>query len=139
MEQEREVTIDWSQAEVADGELTVPLSDKPPKGWKDGFERTAQLLGESRWREVSVKKSAIHVRGVEPGSEEPLRFYLEGLVEQANADVRPDPPAEGGRGSGDGDGSEDSGPDAEMTGRFRGFAKDEGEDSGGEKQAGADR
>ncbi len=122
--EEQELSIDWSRAEVADGRLSVPLSDKPPKGWKDGFERTMKLLGESRWQDVAIKKGSISVNGVEPGSEDSLRFYLEGLVEQANADVRPDEPESTGE-SPDGD---DDGPDAEMTGRFREFAQDDAGD-----------
>lgn len=138
--EEQDLTIDWSQAEVADGELSVPLSDKPPKGWKDGFERTMKLLGESRWQDVTLKKGSIRVGGVEPGSEDNLRFYLEGLVEQANADIRPDEPQDTGESVDDGgDESDNRGPDAEMTGRFRGFAEADAEDGDGDGDSGRQR
>lgn len=33
-----QVKLDWSTAEVSDGELTVGLNAKPPKQWQEAFE-----------------------------------------------------------------------------------------------------
>ncbi len=119
------VTLDWSAAQVENGRLTVPLDGDIPKGWKRSFETTERLLGGGDWGEIEVKKDTVRVSDVEPGNEEKLRFHLEAVVTQANADHEPEeddedeaPDAEGSApGAGDGD----EGPDAEMTQRFRSF------------------
>jgi hypothetical protein len=123
--EQHEVGIDWASAEVEEGHLTVPLTGTPPKGWKDSFARTATLLGESRWSDVAVKKGRIRVRGLKPGEEEDLRFYLEGVVEQANAAHRPEQETGADTGAETSDDDAPEGPDAEMTARFRGFAQGE--------------
>jgi len=117
------VKLQWASAEVEDGVLTVPLDGEHPKGWKRSFETTVRLLGDREWGEVKLKKGTIRVSQVTPGTEEKLRHHLESVVAQANAvdesagQANPDEPAP------DGHEDESSGPDAEMTGRFRAFAE----------------
>jgi hypothetical protein len=77
--------LDWSTAEVSDGELTVGLSEKPLKQWRETFERTAKLLGAGSW-EVSLKpkKGSVQVASVQPGDEDRVRQFLGGAVLEAN-------------------------------------------------------
>ncbi len=46
---------------------------------------TAQLLSNGEWEDVVLKKHRVRVDGLRPGSEEKLRFFLESVVQQANA------------------------------------------------------
>src|SRR5947209_13284542 len=77
--------LDWSQAEVKDGRLSVSLAGDPPPGWKETFEKTAALLGSGEWDVVRLKKQTVRVEGVSAGSEDKLRHFLESVVQQANA------------------------------------------------------
>jgi hypothetical protein len=84
------------------------------------------LLGGGAWGAIEVKKGAVRVADVEPGSEDKLRHHLEAVVQHANADHEPDASGESeddeapdAGGSEPGTGDEDDGPDAEMTRRFR--------------------
>lgn len=129
-----EAKLNWNTAKVDDSKLTVDLDGEIPSGWKDSFDTVARLLaGSSDWGEVSLKKKkTVCVSGVSEGSEERLRHFLESVVEQANADHRPDEPAreepdeagdEDEEEDEDGsDASDESSPDAEMSERFRSFA-----------------
>ncbi len=122
-----EVTLNWTTAEVVDGKLTVELDGEIPKGWRDSFETTVRLLGHGDWGRVRVKKQAVRVSAVVPGSEEKLRHHLESVVAQANADHR-EPNSGGGEENGTDEHSEPSdsdGPDAQMAERFRSFAAPE--------------
>jgi hypothetical protein len=118
------VKLQWANAEVENAVLTVPLDGEHRKVWKRSFETTVRVLGDGDWGEVKLKKGAIRVSDVAPGTEEKLRHHLESIVAQANA---ADSEAEAK--PGDGGGDEPTGPDAEMTGRFRSFT-DESEDAG---------
>ena len=118
--------LDWSQAEVKNGKLTVSVAGDPPRGWKDTFERTARLLSNGEWDDVTLNKHAVRVDGLQPGSEEKLRFFLESVMQEANATHEPpedvaqdetDTADEATAGSG-----RDTSTDAEMTERFRSFA-----------------
>src|SRR6185437_5952645 len=93
------------------------LTGAAPKGWKQSFERTVTLLGDGEWGEIQVKKGAVQVSDVTPGSEEKLRHHLEAIVTQANATLKQDDHEDGN--------DEPEGPDAEMTDRFRAFAEDD--------------
>jgi hypothetical protein len=125
-----DVKLNWSTAKVEDSKLTVELDGDLPSGWKDSFETVARLLaGSADWGEVSLKgKKAVRVAEVSEGSEERLRHFLESVVEQANADHRPDDAEPDEPGDQDdeeehGDDARDEpGPDAEMSERFRSFA-----------------
>jgi hypothetical protein len=79
-----QLKLDWSTAEVSDGKLSVALSGKPPKKWRDTFERTAALL--SRHWDVSLnsKKGVVQIVSVQPGDEERVRQFAESLVLEAN-------------------------------------------------------
>lgn len=117
--------IDWSAAEVAGGDLSVPLTGEPSKAWTDRVAEVVERLkrGGGGWDAIDVGRKAIEVKGVQTGAESDLRHFLEGAVMQANADFAPEPKA-----SGEGDGGEGSEADDEMTGAFRAFAEP-GEDS----------
>lgn len=116
-------TLQWSAAKVRDGTLTVRLDRDRPKGWKAAFEQTVRLLGGGSWGKVSIKGKKIKVAAVPEGSEEELRFFLDGAVQQANATLV-DSDDDAGDAPGDEPDDEDSeGDDADtrMTSRFRDF------------------
>ena len=122
-----EAKLNWSTAKVKKSKLTVDLDGELPSGWKDSFDAVARLLaGPADWGEVSLnRKKTVSVADVSEGSEERLRHFLESVVEQANADHRPDDPQREQSDEDDDDGedeSDESGPDAEMSERFRSFA-----------------
>jgi hypothetical protein len=124
-----DVKLNWSTAKVDDSKLTVDLDGELPSGWKDSFEAVQRLLaGSAEWGEVSLRKKSVRATDVSEGSEERLRHFLESVVEQANADHRPDDAEREDSGDDadeDQDGDDDrdeSGPDAEMSERFRSFA-----------------
>ena len=116
--------LDWSTATVKDAKLTVELEGKPPSGWKQGFSTTVRLLGNGEWGEVTIKKQTVRVKDVVDGEEDRLRHFLDSVVDQANAShpSEPDQPEDE---ADDASESEDAGPDAEMTARFRAFAPTE--------------
>ena len=121
--------LDWGQAEVKDGKLTVSVAGEPPDGWKDTLEKTAALLSSGDWDTVRMKKQTVTVEGVRPGNEDKLRHFLESVVQQANATHEPEAEDQGSEDEDggakteepDGAGKEDS----EMTERFRSFASSE--------------
>jgi hypothetical protein len=126
-----DVKLNWSTAKVEDSKLTVDLDGQLPSGWKDSFDAVARLLSNSTdWGEVSLKgKKSVRVTDVSEGSEERLRHFLESVVEQSNADHRPDESEDDDDDSGsdaderdDDDAADEPGPDAEMSERFRSFA-----------------
>jgi hypothetical protein len=119
-----EIRLDWAAAEVHDGELTVPLAGETPKKFKAAFEHAERLLAinHPEWGEVRLKKDAVRVADVPSGAEDTLRFHLEGVVQQAVADVTAPPEAE--------QSEEPDGPDGEMTARFRAFAESESKSAG---------
>jgi hypothetical protein len=110
------IAIDWSAAEVRDGRLRVPYSDRPSKAWVAAFERVAERLERrgSGWGELSASRKDLEVEGVAEGEEPALRHFLESALLQANAV----------EGSDDEDGEDDdlSDVDRRMTETFRGFA-----------------
>jgi hypothetical protein len=116
--------IDWSAAEVAGGNLSVPLTGEPSKEWAARATEVVERLkrGGGGWDEIKVGRRAIEVAGVQAGAEGDLRHFLEGAVMQANADFAPAPDSEGG------DGDAGSEADEEMTGAFRAFAEDDAEE-----------
>jgi hypothetical protein len=125
-----EAKLNWSTAKVKNSKLTVDLDGELPSGWKDSFDTVARLLaGPGDWGEVSLKKKGtVCVTDVSEGSEERLRHFLESVVEQANADHRPDNSSRDESDQGDDENEdasqdrEESGPDGEMSERFRSFA-----------------
>jgi hypothetical protein len=124
---DRRRTIDWASAEVHDGDVTVELSGKNSKEWRERFDTVLRLLGPSGggWGEVKLTKGSIRVESLQPQAEGDLRHFLESLVVQVNAEL-PDELGEG-DGDDDEDGAEppDRGAilDAEMTATLRSFAE----------------
>jgi hypothetical protein len=115
--------LQWSSAEVRNGTLTVAIDGDRPKGWKATFEQTVRLLGGGDWGEVTVKKGEVRVTDIAEGSEDELRHFLEGAVQQANAThVEPEDDAEDQADeTEDAQGDDGEGADARMTSRFREF------------------
>jgi hypothetical protein len=107
--------IDWGQASVDGGSLTVPFSGTTPKKWTDRLEGVAGGLarGGRGWGEISVGRKELRVDDVTPGCEPELRHFLESAVLQANADVPVEDEAESEE--------ERSDPDQRMTDTFRSF------------------
>jgi hypothetical protein len=123
-----EVSLNWAQASVDGGVLTVPLEGEVPDGWAQHFETTVKLLGTRQRGQVALEDQGVQVEGVSPGGEDDVRFYLEGVVEQANSAHRADQEQEEGHKDEDAHDREDEqepqGEDAEMTERFREFAEE---------------
>lgn len=115
--------LEWSAAAVRDGTLTVPIAGDRPRGWKSTFDHTVRLLGGSSWGEVSLKKHKVKVADVPEGSEDELRHFLEGVVQESNAahvEIEADDEESSERtDAGGDDGGDDA--DARMTARFRDF------------------
>jgi hypothetical protein len=130
---ESEPQLNWATADVKDGKLTVSLDGKQPSGWEDIFEKTVRLLGSRDWDGVKIKKQTVEVQRVAPGTEDKLRHYLESVVEQANAAHRPDED-EKARERQESERSQESGPDAEMTERFRSFGEQTDSDEADEAE-----
>jgi hypothetical protein len=115
-----EVKIDWGEASVDGGRLTVPLSGNPPAAYKAQLARVIERLerGGSGWGEIKVGKAKLRVEGIGAGAESDLRHFLEAAVLQANADVRAEEDDDDDADQGD----ERSEPDQAMTDAFRAFA-----------------
>jgi hypothetical protein len=123
-----DVKLNWSSAQVTNGKLTVELAGNRPRGWKKSFEQTVRLLGAGgNWDEVRVKKGQVHLSRLAPGDEEKARHFLDSVVTQANAAHRPSEPDSD---APDRQPSDESGPDAEMTKRFRAFAEADSDGDG---------
>jgi hypothetical protein len=124
--------IEWSAAAVRHGTLTVEIAGDRPRGWKATFNQTVRLLGGGKWGKVSLKGSKVTVADVPEGTEDELRFFLDGVVQQANAthiepdDESGDDAEDGGDDGAGSDGQDDA--DARMTARLR--DADTGTDTG---------
>ena len=132
-----DVNLNWDSTAVKDGRLVVELDGEVTSEWKNSFATTVRLLGSHQWGQVQLKKKKVHVDSVAAGMEEKLRHYLESVVGQANALQRVDEEEEEEEeeepGARETESSEEpSGPDAELTGRFRSFAATSDGDSGDE-------
>lgn len=116
--------LDWSSAEVTDGVLVVSLSERPPKRWRDAFERATALLSHGSWHAVlGQRNGAVRVDRVRPGEEERVHQFLEGALLEANRTlVAEDELFESEEGSDGPDGEPEPSADEEMTERFRAFA-----------------
>jgi hypothetical protein len=117
-----EAQLDWSGAQVSDGTLSVKLTGDVDDEWAQTFARTLALLSSSgTWGSVEFKKRKLTVEGVEEGSEDNVRFALDGAVQEANAhhaddDADDDDSDES---SAEDDGPEGDETDRRMTDRFR--------------------
>jgi hypothetical protein len=119
--------IDWSSAEVHDGNVVVALTGKSSKAWSDSFDGVLRLLGHGtgEWGEIAHGKKTITVQGLQPKAEARLRHFLEAVVVQVNAELA-EPTAE----------SEQPEPadpqeleDQEMTATLRSFGESQGSES----------
>ncbi|MEJ7798825.1 MAG: hypothetical protein WKF42_10030 [Solirubrobacteraceae bacterium] len=107
--------IDWTSAGVEHCRLTVWFAEALASEWSDRLEAIVHRLERAGapWGTIKVMRKRLRVAGVTPGSEDDLRFVLEGAVQQANADFA----------SNEQDGDEQrSGADEAMTAVFRSFA-----------------
>jgi hypothetical protein len=104
--------IEWNEADADDGTLVVPLAPAPDKAWRKAAKAILAELTVVRpqWSVVSVSKDGFAVRGAADLDAGDVRFFLESVVQQADAAVAP-PEAEA-----------ETGPDAELAARYRGFA-----------------
>lgn len=116
-------TLQWSAAEVQNATLTVPIDGDRPRGWKTTFDQTVRLLGGGTWGEVSLKRGRVKVTEVTEGSEEELRHFLEGVIQQANAThiETSEDGDEDTDGAADTSGEDHDDADGRMTSRFRDF------------------
>jgi hypothetical protein len=120
--------VDWATAEVNGDRLTVQLAGDRPRGWKRSFGLVATLLaGGSPFGDVSLTKGRVTVQGVGLGAEDELRFFLEAVVMQANADhdVEDGDDEHDDDDASATDADERDDPQSEMTARFRSFAGEE--------------
>jgi hypothetical protein len=116
------VELDWSSADVTDGALEVALSTRPPKKWREAFERTTALLSHGNWNtRINQRKATVRLDPVTPGSEERVHQFLEGALLEANHVIVSEDELFEPDGEGENDASEPS-EDDEMTQRFRAFA-----------------
>lgn len=117
--------IAWGSAEIEDATLTVGLTGPSSKAWKLRFESVLALLNttHSRWGEVHLKRKAIQVADVQPGTETELRHFLESIVLQVNSEL---PQSEGPEQDAEGEPRVDEAAqaDRQMTTAFRAFADD---------------
>jgi hypothetical protein len=111
-------TIDWGSAAVEDATLTVALTGKGSKAWKQRFQSVHALLDttHSRWGELHLNRRTIQVADVQPGAEIELRHLLESIVLQVNSEL-PEPEQ-------DTTADETAHADRQMTTAFRAFADD---------------
>ena len=115
-----EAHLDWSAAQVSDGTLSVEVSGDFDDEWKQTFARTLALLSSSgAWGSVGFKKGKVTVEDVQEGSEDKVRFALDGAVQEANAHHADDDADESNESSGEDDGPESNDTDRRMTDRFR--------------------
>jgi hypothetical protein len=123
--------LDWSNAEVVDGQLTVALTEKPPKEWRGVFERTATRLSAGKWDvTLHAKKATVQVSSLQPGDEERVRQFIEGAVLEANSQTGAgDKPTERDDAATEDDADATSEPSADerLTDSFRGYASSDSE------------
>jgi hypothetical protein len=118
------IQLDWSTAEVSDGELKVGFSDKAPKKWREAFARTATLLSRDTWELNEIRPGQVRISPIRPGEEERVKHFLESAVLEANTTIvgedelfAPEDAEE----TEENDAARPS-PDEEMTARFKAFA-----------------
>jgi hypothetical protein len=116
------VELEWSSADVTDGTLEVALSTRPPKKWREAFERATALLSHGNWNtSINQRKATVRLDPVTPGSEERVHQFLEGALLEANHVIVSEDELFESDGEGESDEPETS-EDDEMTQRFRAFA-----------------
>ena len=116
-----EAQLDWSAAQVSGSTLSVEVTGEFDDEWEQTFARTLALLSSSgTWGSIGFKKGKVTVDDVQEGSEDKLRFALDGAAQEANAHHADDDTDESDESSGEDDeGSEGDDTDRRMTDRFR--------------------
>lgn len=115
-----EPQLDWSAAQVGDGTLSVEVSGDFDDDWEQTFARTLALLSTSgTWGSVGFEKGKVTVEDVQEGSEDNVRFALDGAVQEANAHHADDADEAGAESGEDDDEPEGDETDRRMTDRFR--------------------
>lgn len=115
--------VDWGSADVEHAGLTVRLTGASSRAWKQRFQSVLALLEtpHTRWGEVHLDKSAIHVSEVQQGTETELRHFIESIVLQVNSELpRAQAPE---RDAGDARRDEEARADRQMAAAFRAFAE----------------
>jgi hypothetical protein len=112
--------LDWSAAQVSEGTLSVKVTGEFDDEWEQTLVRTLALLSSAgTWGTVGFKKGKVKVDDVQEGSEDNVRFALDGAVQEANANHADDEADESDESSDDGDEPEGDDTDQRMTDRFR--------------------
>jgi hypothetical protein len=118
--------LDWSAAKVQEGKLSVKVAGETGDEWEQTFARTLALLSSGgTWGSVGFTKGKVTVEDVQEGSEDSVRFALDGAVQEANASHNADEEdadsddASGEDDESEGDESEGDDADRRMTDRFR--------------------
>jgi hypothetical protein len=124
-----QLRLDWSRAAVSDGKLKVGFSEKPPKKWREVFERTLVLLSQGKWKGgLNSRTGTVEIDSVELGDEDRVRELLEGALLEANSTLVTEDELFAGQAAGEqaedaDEESDDAPPDEELTERFRAFAR----------------
>ena len=118
------IQLDWSTAEVRDGELKVGFSDKAPKKWREAFARTAALLSRDTWQLNELKPGYVRISPIRLGDEERVKHFLEGAALEANTTLVGEEELFASEDADETEEDEAGGPtpDEQMTARFRAFA-----------------
>jgi hypothetical protein len=113
--------LDWNAAEVREGTLTIKVGGEIDDDWEQTFARTLALLSSRGvWGSVSFKKGKVTVEGLQEGSEDNVRFALDGAVQEANAHHAEDDSEESDEDQeSDEDDTDGDDTDRRMTERFR--------------------
>jgi hypothetical protein len=112
--------LDWSAAKVQEGKLSVTVAGETDDEWEQTFARTLALLSSGgTWGSVGFKKGKVTVEDVQEGSEDSVRFALDGAVQEANAHSADEVGDDSDEASSEDDESEGDDTDRRMTDRFR--------------------
>lgn len=110
---------------MSEGTLSVKVSGEFDDDWGQKFARTLALLSSSgTWGSVGFKDGKVIVDDVQEGSEDNVRFALDGAVQEANAhhadaDADADEADQTSDEDGESEGDEGDDTDKRMTKRFR--------------------
>ena len=81
-----EPQLDWSAAQVSDGTLTVKITGEFDDEWEQTFARTlASPVQQRHLGRGRLQEGKVTVDDVQEGSEDNVRFALDGAVQEANA------------------------------------------------------
>jgi hypothetical protein len=118
------IQLNWSTAEVSNGELRVGFSDKAPKKWREAFARTATLLSRETWELDEIKPDHVRISPIRPGEEERVKHFLESAVLEANTTLVGEEELFAAEDADEAEENDAAGPspDEEMTARFKAFA-----------------